>query len=156
MPLAYHINTDDGLITVQGAGAVDIEEFRRLGETLLEDHRYDPSLPQLVDLRGLRPAGPASAATDLALSELLGFLQQRYRARVAADVAVVIDEHLETRHCADIYLLTCAIQMAELFADYDLALRWLMRRAFADPVADTSGSAEEQDAGGDDADRAPE
>jgi len=149
MPLGYHINPDEGLITVQGAGDVSIPEITRLGESLLEDAGFDPGLPQLLDFRGLRPA---SDADGIAVTHLQAFIQDRYRGRVAADVAVVIDEHLESRHCADIFLLTCAIQDAELFADYDQALRWLMRRAFAG----TPASAEQQDAGSDDADGAPE
>lgn len=134
MPLGYHINQDDGLITVQGDGAVPLGDLTRLGEALLGDGRYDPALPQLLDFRGLRPHGQPSDGVpqDIGvLDELRAFIRERYRARVAANVAVVIDEHLESRHCADIFLLTCAIERAELFADYDQALKWLMRRAFA-------------------------
>lgn len=149
MPLGYHINPDEGLITVQGAGDVSILDITRLGESLLEDDGFDPALPQLLDFRGLRPSEDADGA---AVTYLQAFIRERYRGRVQADVAVVIDEHLESRHCADIYLLTCAIHAAELFADYDQALRWLMRRAFAA----TGRSAEQQDAGSDHADGAPE
>lgn len=149
MPLGYHISPDQGLITVQGAGAVSVPELTRLGESLLSDDGFDPGLPQLLDFRGLRPVRDADGA---AVTHLQTFVQQRYRGRVQADVAVVIDEHLESRHCADIYLLTCAIHDAELFADYDQALRWLMRRAFAGVPL----SAEQQDGGCDDPDGAPE
>lgn len=149
MPLGYHINPDEGLITVQGAGEVSVPEITRLGESLLSDDGFDPELPQLLDFRGLRPVRDADG---VAVTHLQTFIQECYRGRVQADVAVVIDEHLETRHCADIYLLTCAIHDAELFANYDQALRWLMRRAFAG----AHDSAEQQDAGSDHADGAPE
>lgn len=129
MPLGYHISADDGLITVQGEGNVSVRELAELGVRLLADHSYDPALPQLLDFRGLRPALDTGNEADLA--RMRSFLQAEYRERVSGNVAVVIDDHLESRHCADIYLLTCAIAHAELFADFDQAVKWLMRRAFA-------------------------
>jgi hypothetical protein len=166
MPLGYHINPDDGLITVQGHGEVDVDEITRLGEALLHDAAYDPALPQLLDFRGLRPRETDGDVSQEAVEELWSFIQESYRARVMANVAVVIDEHLESQHCADIFLLTCAIQDAELFADYDQALKWLMRRAFAggdavvarppEAAADPASSGEQEDARGDHANGAPE
>lgn len=144
MALNYHISTDEGLITVQGEGGVALGELARLGRSLLADRCYDPRLPQLLDFRGLRPVKPGE------LEELMEFVQETYRRSVENSVAVVIDEHLERRHAADIYLLTCAFPDAELFSDYDLALKWLMRRAFAVP------SAEQQKAGRHYAQSAPE
>lgn len=125
MPLDYHIGTEEGLITVHGSGDVPVRQIARLGEALLEDPAYDPQLPQLLDFRGLRPRD------DGAIDELRRFVRGPYRDGVAANVAVVIDGDLETRHGAEIYLLTCAVAQAELFSDYDQALKWLMRRAFA-------------------------
>lgn len=139
MPLGYHINTDDGLITVQGEGPVEITELAELGHSLLGDGRYDPALPQLLDFRGLRP-NLDGVDEEAELARLRSFVQDRYRDRVAANVAVVIDDHLESRHCADIYLITCAIDEAELFADYDQALKWLMRQAFAEDPAPAMGA----------------
>ncbi|HEX7036310.1 MAG TPA: hypothetical protein VF210_11075 [Pseudomonadales bacterium] len=144
MALNYHISADEGLITVQGEGGVRLGELTRLGRSLLADRSYDPRLPQLLDFRGLRPVKPGR------LEELLEFVQETYRGSVESSVAVVIDEHLERRHAADIYLLTCALRDAELFCDYDQALKWLMRRAFAVP------SAEQQQAGRHHAHSAPE
>jgi hypothetical protein len=130
MPVGYHISPDDGLITVTAGGRVPLSDIARAGESLLADSTYDPSLPQLLDLRGLRPPPRGELPT------LKQFVEERYRDAVRASIAVVIDEHLESLHCADIFLLTCALHDAELFADYDQALRWLMRRAFSqsDPV----------------------
>jgi hypothetical protein len=147
MPVGYHISPDEGLITVQGDGNVALSEITRVGRSLLGDAAYDPELPQLLDFRGLRPLAKGE------LGELRAFVHGPYRNRVTANVAVVIDAHLERRHCADIFLLTCAIDQAELFADYDLALRWLMRRAFA---LQPEPSAEQQDSGRDHADSTPE
>ncbi len=175
MPLGYHINPDDGLITVQGDGSVSVGEITELVQSLLADGRFDPTLPQIMDFRGLRPIQPGAEQPGDAIAALQAFLQQEYRSQVQAEIAVVIDEHLESRHCADIYLLTCTMHAAELFADYDQALRWLMRRAFAsqcrhdagadrwqleaDPAADADPaveSGEYRDAPGDGADGTPE
>jgi hypothetical protein len=126
MPVGYHINPDEGLITVTADGRVPLSEFVNNGERLLKNSEYDPKLPHLIDLRGLRPL------RDQSLNELREFVEQCFRDRVSASVAVVIDRFLERAHCADIFLLTCALHDAELFADYDHALRWLMRRVSAD------------------------
>lgn len=125
MALGYHIGAEEGLITVHGQGEVPLVELARLGQALLDDQAYDPELPQLLDFRGLRPV------TGGEVDDLQDFVLGPYREGVTANVAVVIDDHLESQHCADIYRLTCAIHDAELFCDYDLALKWLMRRAFA-------------------------
>jgi hypothetical protein len=131
MPLGYHIDADAGLITVRGDGDVAVSDIVRLGESLLQDQNYEPGLPQLLDFRGLRPTGPVPASGDDEFAGLVEFVNGHYRKSVDASVAVIIDDHLEQRHCADIFLLTCAISEAELFADYDQALKWLMREAFA-------------------------
>jgi hypothetical protein len=145
MVLDYHISPDEGLITIQGAGDVNLCDIARLGRSLLGDDAYDPRLPQLLDFRGLRPVAEGN------LDDLRSFVHGPYRDRVAGNVAVVIDDHLEHHHGADIFLLTCAIHQAELFSDYDQALKWLMRRAFA-----TQPLAEQEDPGHDRADGAPE
>jgi hypothetical protein len=155
MPLGYHIDADAGLITVRGDGDVAVTDIVRLGETMLRDQRYEASLPQLLDFRGLRPTGPAPARNDEEFADLLQFVNGHYRKSVDASVAVVIDDHLEERHCADIFLLTCAISEAELFADYDQALKWLMREAFATSPADL-GLHEQEYAQTDGPDRTPE
>ncbi len=125
MPLGYHIGTDEGLVTVQGNGEVDLAELVELGRTLLADGDFDPTLPQLLDFRGLRPVATGDH------TNLQAFVHGPYRDGVMAKIAVVIDEHLEVRHAADIFLLTCAVHDAELFSSYDQAVKWLMRQAFA-------------------------
>ena len=145
MPLDYHISADEGLITISGQGEVSLTAIAELGQSLLGDDAYDPQLPQLLDFRGLRPL------PEDRLEALQAFVLGPYREAVAGNVAVVIDDHLEDRHAADIFLLTCAIHQAELFSDYDQALKWLMRRAFA-----ARPSSEEEDPRGDGAYGSPE
>lgn len=137
MPATYHIDQSEGLITVRAQGELTLRSLMAMGHALLGDRRYVPELPQLLDFRGMRvvaalppgAVGKPAPASDLDL--LKQFVSGPYRDRTACSIAVVIDQHLESEHCAEIYLLTCAIAGAELFAEYDLALKWLMRREFA-------------------------
>lgn len=124
MALSYHIDPEAGLITVQGEGEISLSDLLHTGHSLLLDVDFDPELPQLLDFRGLRPI------MDGDPEELREFVQGPFRDVVMGNVAVVIDEHLEDEHCADIFLLTCAVHDAELFSDYDQALRWIVRQAF--------------------------
>jgi hypothetical protein len=125
MAVAYHINDDEGLITVRAEGVVDPEALQAVGRAMLEDASFDPDLPQLLDFRGLQVV-----AKSTTLAEFRPFIEDEFREQVNGIIAVVIDEDLEASLCADIYQLTCAIPRAELFEKYDQALKWLMRREF--------------------------
>ena len=63
-------------------------------------------------------------------------------------MAVVIDGDMERELVAGIYWLACAVGGTEVFDDYDHALKWLIRREFANTpppgVAAFSGSAAAQ------------
>ena len=50
----YHIATDDGLITVQVRSTITVAELHELTEAILTEPDYDPCLPLLADLRGMR------------------------------------------------------------------------------------------------------
>ena len=41
-----------------------------------------------------------------------------------------IDDDLDAHLCADVYRLTSSVARAELFEDYEQALKWIMRREF--------------------------
>ena len=122
MPLSYHIDRDEGVITINGDDSIDGTELETLGEQVLTDARYDPQLPQLVDLRGCR-----FNLRDRAVIEVGRYLARRYGERVAGSMAVVIDTNLASATTATIYRLTSALGNAELFEDYAFALRWMMR-----------------------------
>ena len=125
MAAGYHINDDEGLITVRAEGVVDPEALQAVGRAMLEDACFDPELPQLLDFRGLQVM-----AKPTTLAELKPFIEDEFREQVNGIIAVVIDDDLDASLCADIYRLTCAIPKAELFENYDQALKWLMRREF--------------------------
>ncbi|MEZ5559238.1 MAG: hypothetical protein R3E86_11960 [Pseudomonadales bacterium] len=126
MPVSYHINANDGLITLRIEGDVELEEIRRQAERMFADPDYDSALPQLVDVRGMRlqPPGHAERA-------FRRYIAEHYGPRVQSSLAAVIDGDLDGGLCAAIFRLTCSVPGAELFDDYDHALRWLMRREFA-------------------------
>ena len=123
--MSYHINSDEELITLRLSGVVDLVETLELVKSLLGDPAYDPNLPQLIDCRGIRP----NVQRD-PLNRFIEFLEQQYRPNVNASIAIVVDETLGTEQTAGMYWLSCGLDSAELFDDYDQALRWLIKREF--------------------------
>ena len=86
MPCDYHLNHDDGLVTITGSDTISLDEAVALGRELLRDPVFDPELPHLVDLRGLE-IEPNRKASD----SFRDFVLQDYRPNVQASIAVVID-----------------------------------------------------------------
>jgi hypothetical protein len=124
MAPAYHIGTDDGLISIQVASETDLVDLYELGKSVLASEEYDPELPLLIDLRGMR-LDWREAATE----PLLRFALDNFRGR-AGSMAAVIDSEMSRELVAGIYWLACAVGGTEVFDDYDHALKWLIRREF--------------------------
>lgn len=126
MPCGYHMNLEDGLVTIRGEEAISLPSLVDLGEKVLSDPGFDPYLPQLVDLRG------AQVKRDKAAEEALRhFTLSTYRPRVHSSIAIVVDGSLNEAELAGLFHLSCAMDKTELFDHYDQALKWLMRREFA-------------------------
>jgi hypothetical protein len=125
MAVAYHISSEQGLVTVTGSDVVDIGEACDLGRTMLADVSLEPALPHLIDLRGL-----TISRTPAQSQEFRDFVLTEYATKIQGSIAIVIDAVLDERSCAALYLLTCAVESAELFDSYDQALKWLMKREF--------------------------
>lgn len=128
MPPGYHIDNDEGLISVQVGSAIEFGELKKLASSVLACNNYDHGLPLLLDLRGMR----------LELSHESGksfssFIIERFANRPGS-VAVVIDEEMSSELSAGIFWLACAVGSTEVFDDYDHALRWLIRQEFAGPT----------------------
>jgi len=126
MPAAFHINEDEGLVTIQVQLEVDLADLYEVARSLYEDSDYDPALPLLVDLRGMR----LTLESD-ALKPFNRYVISRYGRGRTASIAIVIDHDMHKDLCAAVYWLSCAIDRSELFEDYDHALKWLIRREFA-------------------------
>ena len=123
---SYHINQEAGLITVTVDGDFGLPAAISMGRAILGELHFTPTLPQLFDLRGLKTR--RSSAESLNFRE---FVLHEYFARVRANVAIVVDDSLDTRSLAALYHLISRVDMAEMFDNYDQALRWLMRKEFA-------------------------
>ena len=130
MPFGYHINPDDGLITITGEGIVMPEEARNVLVELQSDGHFEPSLPHLIDLRALSVA----QHDPVELKTLERFLLTDYRPKVSASVAVVVDGDLDRFSLAAIFHLVCRAPQTELFDYFDHALRWLIKHEFAHPI----------------------
>lgn len=126
MPATHHINPDEGLITVKITGQVDLVEVFEAARDLHDDPAYDPALPLLADLRGMRVALHTEA-----LKPFNRFIISHFGKPRSASIAVVVDEEMDKELCAAVYWLNCAVNGSEMFEDYDLALKWLIRREFA-------------------------
>ena len=126
MPCGYHMNLEDGLVTIRGEAEINLPSLVNLGEEVLADPGFDPYLPQLVDLRGMQVARDRAAE-----QALRHFTLSTYRPRVHSSIAIVVDDSLSEPELAGLYHLSCAMDKTELFDQYDQALKWLMRREFA-------------------------
>lgn len=129
MPANYHISADDGLITVQVDSEVNLADLYEVAKQLHNDPDYDAGLPLLLDLRSMR-----LSIAEGAREPFNQFIIGNYGRQREASIAVVIDTQLDEQCCADIYWLACAVGNAELFEEYDLALKWLIKREFAVPA----------------------
>lgn len=142
MAPAYHIASDDGLISIQVGSEIDLAELYELAKSVLSSQDYDPELPLVVDLRGMRLDWHQDA-TD----PFTRFIIDNFKNRPGS-MAVVIDGDMERELVAGIYWLACAVGSTEVFDDYDHALKWLIRREFANTpppgVVAFSGSAAAQ------------
>ncbi len=126
MPCGYHINHEEGLVTITGSTDVEISEACKLGSQLLDDPSFDADLPQLVDLRGL-----TLSRNQQTSARFRKFVLETYRPRVSSSIAIVIDDSLDQLSLAGLYHMSCSMDKTELFDQYDQALKWLMRREFA-------------------------
>jgi hypothetical protein len=126
MPSVYHINKDEGLITVQIQEQVDLVEVFETARDLHDHADYDPALPLLVDLRSMR-----LALEGAALKPFNRYIIGHFGKTRSASIAVVVDHEMNRDLCAAIYWLNCAVTGCEMFEDYDMALKWLIRRDFA-------------------------
>ena len=147
MTAQYHINREDEFVTLRFDGDVDLVDAYELTRQLLEDPEYHADWPQLVDLRGINMNIQRGALRPFAR-----YAATTYRPQVAAPIAVVLDGHMDDEFCAGVFRLVCSLPAAEVFDDYALAIKWLLRNS----VDSQPGSAQPQDAGRDHPDEEPE
>jgi hypothetical protein len=143
----YHINREDEFVTLRFEGAVDLVDAYELTRQLLSDPEYRPDWPQLVDLRGIEIHIQRGAMRPFAR-----YAATTYRPQVDAPIAVVVDGSMDDAFCAGVFRLVCSLPAAEVFDNYSLAIKWLLRNSVTAPA----DSAQPEDSGRDDPDEQPE
>lgn len=129
MAATYHINSEDEFIAFSFADEVDLVDLYELLQALLKDAEFEPSWPQLIDLRNIE--------LDLkpgALKPFVRFLAGTYRPQVDGALAVVLDDAMSADFCAGVYRLTCSLTDTEVFDDYALAIKWLLQQSWQSPA----------------------
>jgi len=131
MAIDYHINERDELITLTVNGPVTSSDACARIDALLGDAKFNADLPQLVDLRNAELEGTAAD-----LKEFEQFLLTRYRSRLNASVAVVVNTQWDEEACAQAFWLCCSLYRAELFDGWNQACKWLIKKEFTASLAE--------------------
>lgn len=126
MTLRFHSNQEEGLTTINGDGPVTWDCLHEVLQELLDSGEEHATLPHVIDLR----------AADIDFSDttmdIFGeFFAVRFGAEVTGSIAIVIKDGLDPDICAMFYKVASSVDHTELFDDYNHAMRWLMRREFA-------------------------
>jgi hypothetical protein len=144
----YHINREDEFVTLHLEGETDLVEVYELCQRLLRDADYNAEWPQLVDLRALHLSLQAGA-----LRPFSRYVTTSYRPKVSAPIAVIIDGSMDSDFCAGVFRFVCSMRNAEVFDDYALAVKWLLRQA---SIVSDLASPQPKDTGGYHPDEHPE
>ena len=123
MSLEYHIDANESLITVSVEDGLRPGDMELLAAQLLEDPLFDADMAQLLDLRQAKIELPDDHAKLLAR-----YLLKKYNPAIDGNIAVVIDPDLTPADTAMVFRITCALERAELFEDFDMAVKWLARK----------------------------
>jgi hypothetical protein len=129
VPAQYHINHEDEFIAIQLEGDVDLVDVYELCQTLLNDADFKPQLPQLADVRNVK-----LKLTPGAIRPFLSYVTTKYRPHVSARIAVVLDGSMDDEFCAGVFRFVCNLPETEVFDDYALAIKWLLRSSWKQPA----------------------
>jgi hypothetical protein len=124
VPCSYRINHEDEFVTLHLEGETDLVEVYELCQRLLKDADYRSDWPQLVDLRALTLSLQAGA-----MGPFWRYVTTSYRPQVSAPIAVILDGSMDSDFCAGVFRFVCSLPDAEVFDDYALAIKWLLRQA---------------------------
>ncbi len=149
MPARYHINHEDEFIALQLDGEVDLVDVYELCQSLLSDPLFDPKLAQLADLREVD-----LKLTPGAMRPFLNYAMTKYRPHVAGRIAIVFDGSMDDAFCAGVFQFACKFADTEVFDDYALAIKWLLRNNWSRKDSDTP-SLEPEDSGRNQTDEHP-
>jgi hypothetical protein len=122
VPVQYHINHEDEFIALRFEGEVDLVDVYELCQALIADPGFDPKFPQLADVREIE-----LKLTSGAMRPFLNYVTSKYRPLVNAPIAVVLDGSMDDAFCAGVFRFVCKLSDTEVFDDYALAIKWLLR-----------------------------
>ena len=128
MPAQYHINHEDEFVAIRLESDVDLVAVYELCQALLSDPEFKPQLPQLVDVRSMK-----LELTPGAIRPFLNYVTTKYRPHVTARIAVVLDGSMDDDFCAGVFRFVCNLPDTEVFDDYALAIKWLLRGGWRQP-----------------------
>jgi hypothetical protein len=149
VPARYHINREDEFIALRFDGDVDLVDAYELCQALLADPAFESTLPQLIDVREVN-----LKLTPGAMRPFLRYASSVYRPRVRARMAVVLDGAMDDEFCAGVFRFVCNLQDTEVFDDYALAIKWLLKDGWRLAPSNRS-SAQPYDSAHDQADEEP-
>jgi len=136
LTINYHINHEDEFVSVRIDGAVDLVEAYELCQSILGDEKLNHEWPHLIDMRGMTPVIQSKA-----LKPFIDFLTGSYRPQIKAPLAVICDDSADGDVTAALFRLTCAMGDTELFDDYRLGLKWLLREGGHEAAGQSSTGA---------------
>lgn len=135
MPLKFHSNQEEGLTIINGDGPMTWDSLHQVLQDLLDSGEDHTTLPHIIDLREVE------VDFDTTTMEPFGeFFAVRFGKEVVGSVAIVIKDGMTAEDCAKFYKVASSIDHAELFDDYNHAMRWLMRREFATPSSSAASA----------------
>jgi hypothetical protein len=149
VPAQYHINHEDEFVALRFEGDVDLADVYELCQSLLADPEFDPKLPQLADVRNVQ-----LKLLPGAMRPFLRYVTTKYRALVEAPIAIVLDGSMDDDFCAGVFRFACKLSETEVFDDYALAIKWLLRNTWGHRDGKTT-LPQPQDSGRDQADEHP-
>ena len=123
MSLEYHIDADESLITVKVKDGLRPGDMELMAAQLFDDPRFVPDMAQLLDFRHANIELP-----DTHAKLLTRYLLKKYNPAIDGNIAVVVDPDLPPTDTALMFRITCTLERAELFEDFDMAVKWLARK----------------------------
>ncbi len=123
MSLEYHIDADESLITVRVKDGLRPGDMESLAAQLFDDPLFAADMAQLLDLRQAK-----IELLDDHAKLLTRYLLNKYNPAIDGNIAVVIDPDLTPADTALMFRITCALERAELFEDFEMAVKWLARK----------------------------
>jgi hypothetical protein len=121
--LEYHIDADESLITVKVKDGLRPGDMELMAAQLFDDPMFVPDMAQLLDFRHANIELPDDHA-----KLLTRYLLKKYNPAIDGNIAVVVDPDLTPNDTALMFRIACSLERAELFEDFEMAVKWLAHK----------------------------